>query len=157
MIPLLKTLLFTVAVPGTVTVALPWWILQRSGSPPVTPPGAPGAVPIGIGAAIYLWCAWDFAVTGRGTPAPIDPPKELVLRGMYRHVRNPMYVAVLLVLFGEAWLFRAPALLGYAAAVWGVFQAFVLWYEEPALERQFGDAYRRYRQEVPRWIPRVGR
>jgi protein-S-isoprenylcysteine O-methyltransferase Ste14 len=102
--PILKTLIFTIVVPGTVTVLIPRLLLS---SRPADLPSflriAGGPVLL-LGAAVYLWCAWDFAVTGKGTPAPIDAPKRLVVRGLYRYVRNPMYLGVLAILLGEALL-----------------------------------------------------
>jgi protein-S-isoprenylcysteine O-methyltransferase Ste14 len=108
-----------------------------------------------IGVAVYFKCAWDFASTGKGTPAPIDPPKRLVARGLYRLVRNPMYVGVLITLVGEAWLFSSWALLAYAAIVITWQHLFVVFYEEPALKRKFGESYSDYLARTPRWIPRI--
>jgi protein-S-isoprenylcysteine O-methyltransferase Ste14 len=152
--PIFKTLIFTVVVPGTVTIAVPRWLLL-SRRPPDLPPifRIPAWPLLLLGLAVYFWCAWDFAVAGRGTPAPIDPPKELVARGLYRYVRNPMYLGISMILVGEAFFHRSRMLLEYAAVVFGVFFLFVLAYEEPSLGRKFGSAYERYRQEVPRWIP----
>src|SRR5512133_2639828 len=101
---LLKTIIFTFLVPGTVTVVFPYWLLATSSTPPVQLGILHylGLVVIVIGLAIYLWCAWDFTFAGKGTPAPIDPPKELVVRGLYRYTRNPMYVGILSILLGEA-------------------------------------------------------
>jgi len=112
-----------------------------------------GAIPILLGASIYLWCAWDFTFAGRGTPAPIDPPKELVVRGLYRYVRNPMYVGVVSILFGEALFFESRTLFEYAAIVFIFFYLFVVLYEEPILTRKFGESYRNYCKTIPRWIP----
>jgi protein-S-isoprenylcysteine O-methyltransferase Ste14 len=151
-----KTLLFTVLVPGTVTIYVPRRILlSRSGNDalPIGPLRYLGAALLAAGAAVYLWCAWDFATAGRGTPAPIDPPRSLVERGLYRHVRNPMYLGILLLLVGEAMLFRSRALLAYAGLVFLFFFLFVVAYEEPALRRKFGQTYERYCDRVPRWIP----
>jgi protein-S-isoprenylcysteine O-methyltransferase Ste14 len=159
LLPVVKTLVFTVLVPGTVALYVPRGILLRERAGPL-PLGAArflGIPLIAAGAAVYLWCAWDFATAGRGTPAPIDPPKELVARGLYRFVRNPMYVGIALVLLGEALLFSSAALLLYAAVVFLFFNLFVFFYEEPALERKFGEAYERYRASIPRWIPRIRR
>jgi len=155
-----KTLIFTVLVPGTVAVLLPY----RLGSSPT----ARGSLALGsfryvgfvlivAGALIYLWCAWDFAFAGKGTPAPIDPPKELVVRGLYKHVRNPMYIGVLSLVLGQAVWFEAIALFAYAGVVFLLVNAFVFFYEEPALRRKFGEAYRRYCQTTPRWIPALRR
>ena len=155
--PALKTLLFTVVVPGTVTVLLPYWFLSSEPTVFTTQLGVVrylGLLPILLGASIYLWCAWDFAATGKGTPAPIDPPKQLIVRGLYRWVRNPMYVGVLLILLGEALFFASPTLVAYPAAIFGVFHIFVILYEEPTLRGKFGDPYQRYCNSVPRWIPR---
>jgi protein-S-isoprenylcysteine O-methyltransferase Ste14 len=153
---LLKTIIFTFLVPGTVTLLVPYWLLSsRSATPPMQLGSFRyvGALPILIGAAIYFWCAWDFTFAGRGTPAPIDPPKELVVRGLYRYVRNPMYVGILLILLGEAFLFASQRLFEYATVTFIFFFLFVVLYEEPMLKQKFGESYRRYCRSVPRWIP----
>ena len=156
-ITLLKTILFTVFVPGTVTFFVPRWLLRTNAQAQETPPVAPyfGSVLIVVGAAIYLWCAWDFTFAGSGTPAPIDAPKNLVARGLYRYVRNPMYVGVLAILCGEALWFWSKTLLEYALIVFAFFYLFVMLYEEPVLRAKFGDSYRQYSANVPRWIPRA--
>jgi protein-S-isoprenylcysteine O-methyltransferase Ste14 len=153
--PVLNTLLFTILVPATVAGWLPW---RLRGDARWTPNPALrwlSFVLIGVGIAIYLHTAfWGFALRGRGTPAPIAPPKKLVIEGLHRYVRNPMYIGVLLIVIGQAVLFHSMALVRYAAAIWLAAHLFVLFYEEPALQRKFGDEYREYRQRVPRWIPR---
>ncbi len=149
---ILKTLVFTIVVPGTVTVVIPRYLLGV-GAQAAVPFGLIGILPIALGATCYLWCAWDFASVGQGTPAPIDPPKVLVARGPYRVVRNPMYVGVLLILLGESVLFASATLLGYALLAWVVVHLFVVFYEEPTLRRKFGTSYENYRKTVPRWIP----
>jgi len=154
----LKTLVFTLVVPGTVTYVVPRWLLGSRSLLDLPP----GARPIGLmvllaGTAIYFWCAWDFAAAGRGTPAPTDPPKELVARGLYRYVRNPMYVGISAILLGEALFWRSRALLKYTVAVFGLFFLFIVVYEEPTLQQKFGETYERYRRDVPRWIPRFKR
>ena len=106
---------------------------------------------------IYLWCAWDFAFAGKGTPAPIDPPKDLVVRGLYKHIRNPMYVGVLSMVLGQAFWFETATLFIYAGVGFLMFNAFVFFYEEPALTRKFGPAYGRYCDAVPRWLPTLRR
>ena len=147
---LLKNLLFTVLVPGTVAV---WAPLRLAGSrTPVW--GATSLLLLGLGAGLYAWCVWHFARHGRGTPAPIDAPRRLVVGGPYQVVRNPMYVAVLAVIAGQAALFRAPAVLGYGAAVASCFALFVRLYEEPHLRRSFGAEYEAYSARVGRWLPR---
>jgi protein-S-isoprenylcysteine O-methyltransferase Ste14 len=110
-----------------------------------------------LGAAIYFRCAWEFAVRGLGTPAPIAPTKFLVVTALHRYVRNPMYIGVFGVLLGEAVAFRSAVLLGYAAFFCVPVELFVLFYEEPTLRRQFGESYEEYRRSVPRWIPRYAK
>jgi protein-S-isoprenylcysteine O-methyltransferase Ste14 len=153
MMSVLKTSVFTVLVPGTVTVVIPRQLLGVDAQAAI-PLGLIGALPIALGAACYLWCAWDFASVGQGTPAPIDPPKVLVAKGLYRAVRNPMYVGVLLIVLGESLLFASATLLGYALLIWVIAHLFVVFYEEPILRRKFGASYETYRKTVPRWIPR---
>ena len=150
---IVKTLFFTIVAPGTVGVYIPYRL--RGPSPhAISVLGAFGLAPVAVGAAIYLWCAWDFAAFGRGTPFPLDAPKQLVARGLYRFVRNPMYVGVLLAIFGQALWFRSVATLCYGLAIALGFHLFVILYEEPALRRQFGESYTRYAEAVPRWIPK---
>jgi|SRR5215510_952406 len=153
----LKTLIFTIIVPGAVMALIPYLLLS-SAPPSFAQIGTFqlfGLIPMAIGAAIYFKCAWDFASAGKGTPAPIDPPKRLVVRGLYRFLRNPMYAGVLLALLGEAWLFRSTALLIYAAIAFTWQHLFVVYYEEPALMRKFGESYSEYLARTPRWIPRI--
>ncbi|MEN8162345.1 MAG: isoprenylcysteine carboxylmethyltransferase family protein [Myxococcota bacterium] len=150
---LLKNLLFTFLVPGTVAGLLPWTI--AGDAPPVT--GATLALAVlffALGLSIYAWCVYDFASFGRGTPAPIDAPKRLVVRGLYRYTRNPMYVGVLTVLLGWTVLFLLPRLALYTAFVGTMFHTFVMLYEEPALEREFGEEYVAYKARVSRWLLR---
>ena len=152
----LESLLFTVLVPGSVTFWLPAYVVapgEFRWPAPSGPVVVAGAVLAALGLAIYLWCLWNFAVTGRGIPAPIDHPKRLVVRGLYRYVRNPMYLGVLLILLGEDLAFRSWRLLAYTAAWFAIWHITILVYEEPNLERKFGDSYRRYRAAVNRWIP----
>ena len=152
----LKVVVFTVVVPGTVTVWLPYLMVTRRGQmAQLDPWGYLAAVGIVLGAAVYLRCAWDFAVSGHGTPAPIDAPRKLVVRGLYRFVRNPMYLGVLTVLMCEAALFRSLALLAYAGCFTVGFHLFVLLYEEPTLRKKFGEEYEAYLRAVPRWLPRL--
>jgi len=119
--------------------------------------GLVGIVPIAVGAAILAWCALTFALLGKGTPAPFDPPKMLVASGLYRAVRNPMYWGAELVLIGEAAVFGSLTILVYAAVLWLVFHLFLFYYEEPNLRRRFGVSYERYCDAVPRWVPRLVR
>jgi len=152
---LIKNVLFTLVAPGTIGVYLPLLIARGH------PRASDGALVIaftllGLGGFIYGWCVWDFAVFGRGTPAPIDAPKRLVVRGLYRYTRNPMYVGVLTVILGWVMLYEAAALFVYALAVFTGFQLFIVLYEEPHLLREFGQEYETYRERVGRW-PLLGR
>jgi len=153
---LLKTFIFTILVPCTVIIYIPYLLLSSPSAPPpmqIGPFRYLGTIPILIGTLIYLRCVLDFAFEGRGTPAPTDPPKELVAKGLYRYVRNPMYVGVLSVLLGEAILFASRALFILTAVVFLCFHLFVLLYEEPTLRQKFGESYQKYCESVPRWIP----
>ena len=148
-----RNVVFTVVVPGLGGVWLPWRLLTHGHGIPA--PAAWAAVPvIAAGAALYFWCAWNFAAVGGGTPGPWDAPRRVVAHGPYRWVRNPIYLAALLVVLGEAWLFTSPRLLAYAAAMAVCFHLFVTGYEERTLARRFGPAYLEYRRVVPRWLPR---
>jgi protein-S-isoprenylcysteine O-methyltransferase Ste14 len=104
-----------------------------------------------------LWCFWDFLVKGRGTPAPIDPPKELVVAGLYNYVRNPMYVGVLVIIIGHFLWFKTVWMVVHAVVVFLAFHSFVTLYEEPHLRKTFGMAYESYAKKVPRWIPHVNK
>ena len=108
-----------------------------------------------LGAAIYLWCLWDFATFGRGTPAPIDAPKKLVVRGLYQYSRNPMYVGVLILILAWAASFKAIILLVYMLIVGLAFHTCVILYEEPHLSKLFAESYFNYCARVPRWLPRL--
>lgn len=156
----LKTILWSVFVPGTLTTLVPYLLLASEIELLALELSVfrfAGLIPIALGAALYLWCAWDFTFKGKGTPAPFDPPKEIVVRGLYRYVRNPMYVAASLVLIGEAILFESVVILIYAAIVFTVFHVWVVIYEEPTLRRTFGESYEKYCLKVSRWIPGTGK
>jgi protein-S-isoprenylcysteine O-methyltransferase Ste14 len=145
-----------VIVPGTAAVAVP--LALMCGRTPASGPLSGLAVAVlAVGALVYAWCVYDFATFGRGTPLPIDAPKRLVVRGLYRVTRNPMYVGVLSVILGWALLFCSAALAAYALAVWGCFQSFIAFYEEPHLRGVFGAEYEAYCARVGRWLPRPDR
>ncbi len=152
-----KTFVFVLLVPGTVTVLVPVKLLssrpdaERLHSIALL---VPGGLAMGLGALLGAWCMWLFVSKGKGTPAPIDPPRHLVVSGPYRWVRNPMYVAVMTILVGESAFFGSGALLAYAGICLVAFSAFVRLYEEPTLRRTFGPAYEEHCRNVPRWIPR---
>lgn len=150
----LRNLVFTIIVPGTAAVLVPWLILTGS-EPEPDPVAWPAAAVIALGGALYAWCVWVFATVGRGTPAPWDAPRRFVAVGPYRWVRNPMYIAVLAVVLGEAWLFLWLPLLAYAAVLGLAFHLFVVAYEEPTLARTFGETYLAYRRSVRRWVPKA--
>ena len=155
MSPVIRTLIFTVFVPGFWTLMMPYWLLPRGARPALSGAGAAGWLLIATGIALYVACAfWGFALRGKGTPLPMDPPKELVVEGPYRIVRNPMYWSVAFVMLGEAAVFHSLALAEWAVAFFAGTSLFVLLYEEPALRRKFGAEYDEYFQRVPRWLPR---
>ncbi len=156
MSPFIRTIIFTILVPGFWTVAMPYWLLPRGARPDLQSAGAASWLFIVGGIALYLACAfWGFALRGKGTPAPIDPPKKLVVGGPYHIVRNPMYWSVAFVLLGEALVFHSLALAELAVAFFAATNLFVLFYEEPALRRKFGAEYEEYCRRVPRWLPRL--
>lgn len=158
MVLFLKNLLFTVIVPGTVAVYVPWFLSSRDGRGTVLSWHAPQVLALGpllLGSAIYFWCLWNFAVYGRGTPAPIDAPKHLVVRGLYRYIRNPMYVGVFLVVAGWALFFQSPIILIYGVCVAVGFHLFIVFYEEPILRKKFGESYICYCEQAGRWVPKI--
>ncbi len=148
---------FFFIAPGTVAGLGPWWI--GGWRVAAHPPGLVvlqllGGLLGAAGLAIVVESFARFALKGLGTPAPIAPPSRLVVSGLYRHVRNPMYVGVVAMILGQAALLADVRLLIYAAFVWAGFHGFVLLYEEPALRRAFPDDYAAFTAAVPRWIPR---
>ena len=152
----LRSLLWTMLLPGMVAGFIPWRFFGVSQARPdfTNPIDLLALVIIAAGVALLAVCIWEFASRGRGTLSPADPPKELVVQGLYRYVRNPMYVAVSAIVLGEALLARSTALLVYWAVFFVLVNVFVLFYEEPTLRRQFGESYERYTQRVGRWLPR---
>ena len=156
MSPVFRTLIFTIFVPGFWTIMMPYWLLPRGTRTDLSGAGAAGWLLITAGIALYFACAfWGFALCGKGTPLPIDPPKKLVAEGPYGLVRNPMYWSVASVMLGEAAVFHSVALAELAVAFFAGVNVFVLLYEEPALRRKFGAEYEEYCRRVPRWLPRI--
>ena len=154
---LLRSIFFTIVQPGLVTVLIPYWLLSSRRivvSSSLSPLLYSGLLLMAIGAAGLLWCIWNFFSTGRGTISPIDPPKHLVVLGLYRYSRNPMYVSVLIILLGEAIFFRSMPILIEAGVFIILASLFVVAYEERILRRRFGESYERYLQTVGRWVPR---
>ena len=151
----LGAVVFTMLVPCTVAGLVPYLLITANGQ--LFHFGADAARGPGIllcvtGVVIYAWCAYDFAVAGHGTPSPTHPPSELVVRGLYRYSRNPMYVGVSAVLFGEALFFGSGNQLAYAVCIFIAFHLRVILAEEKTLVRMFGAAYERYCTQVPRWV-----
>jgi protein-S-isoprenylcysteine O-methyltransferase Ste14 len=153
----LKTSLFMIFVPGVLMVAFP--IRLMATDPALFSFGLLRwlALPLwAAGAAVVIWCAWAFTVRGRGTPSPADPPRELVVSGLYRYVRNPIYVGALLILLGHVFWHPARSILWMPVIVGITAHLFVTLYEEPHLRKTFGAAYEQYCMSVPRWIPKLG-
>jgi protein-S-isoprenylcysteine O-methyltransferase Ste14 len=150
--------LFFVVAPGTVIGVVPWLLTGWRFSEPLpywTPLRVVGVVLLIAGVAVAARAFVRFVVEGLGTPAPVAAPERLVVGGLYRHVRNPMYVALLVAIVGEALLLGQGSLLVYAALVGLVTNLFVRFHEEPALHRRFGAQYEAYRRAVPGWWPRL--
>jgi protein-S-isoprenylcysteine O-methyltransferase Ste14 len=153
----LRSLLWIVLMPGIVAGYVPWRYfglrearLGRVGPLPIL--GLAGFI---AGVLLLIACVWEFARSGRGTLSPVDPPRELVVRGLYRYVRNPMYLAVSLILLGEALAVGSWGLLLYWLVFFILANVFVVGYEEPNLRRRFGASYDRYTSTVGRWTPRL--
>ena len=155
----LSSLLWTLLLPGVVAGYVPWTFfgLRDTVIDLARPVQLLGLFFILAGAALLAACIFEFARSGRGTLSPVDPPKHLVVRGLYRYVRNPMYLGVTAVLLGEVLLMRSSALAMYWLIWFVVVNAFVIGYEEPTLRGQFGASYEEYLRTVGRWIPRGGR
>ena len=149
------SLLFLLVAPGVMAGVIPWWLTGWESTDPPVALVIAGAVLIAAGVAALLSAFARFAVEGLGTPAPVAPPGQLVIGGLYRHVRNPMYVAVVTAVLGQGLLLGSPVLLVYALALWAVFAGFVRVYEEPVLLDTYGDDYERFRAAVPAWLPRL--
>lgn len=152
------TALFLVLAPGCVAGLVPWWISRwqfRAPFPGYALLQVIGAMLITAGTFVVLDSFARFALQGLGTPAPVFPTRHLVVKGFYRHLRNPMYAAVVAVILGQALLFGDVRLFEYALFAWLVAHLFVLAYEEPTLRKTFGAEYESFRENVPRWIPRA--
>lgn len=153
-----KVFLLFLAVPGIADALIPWLILTHGKAlvfPPFGVMQGIGLFLILVGLAIVVWVCQEFVRFGHGTPAPYDPPRQFVHRGLYRWVRNPMYLgAGLLIPLGEALYFGSWWLVFYAAIVVGMLHLYIVFREEPELERRFGRPYMKYKRNVSRWIPR---
>jgi protein-S-isoprenylcysteine O-methyltransferase Ste14 len=154
----LKTILFMLLIPGLLVVVFPLWLMATD--PALFSFGLFRwlAVPFwAAGAFITIWCAWAFTVRGRGTPSPTDPPKELVVSGLYHYVRNPIYLGVILFLVGHVFWHPSLSILLMPAIVAVCSHLFVILYEEPHLRKTFGAAYEEYCKSVSRWMPWMGK
>ncbi len=157
MFTLIRTLTYASLFVALLLVFVPARLLEWSGVVRPHDTGAAQVVGLTIavlGGALAAWCVLTFALVGRGTPAPFDPPRRLVVSGPYRRLRNPMYVGAVLALAGAALFYESAVLFGYAAVFFLVAHLFVTLYEEPALKRTFGPEYDAYRARAGRWLPR---
>ena len=156
----LGSLAFLILAPGVVAGLIPWLLTGWSPLPPDDLPGAvrwTGLILIAAGLVVVLEAFARFAIEGLGTPAPVAPTRTLVVNGFYRFVRNPMYVAVAALIFGQAVLFASWGVALYGVVIVVAFDAFVRLYEEPTLRRAYGESYAAYCAATPRWIPRLRR
>ncbi|HWR53119.1 MAG TPA: isoprenylcysteine carboxylmethyltransferase family protein [Bryobacteraceae bacterium] len=154
---ILGTVLFLIA-PATVAVLVPFWISRWRVQTPLLGLAVfrvIGALLAGAGVCILLESYARFALQGLGTPAPVFPTRRLVVTGLYRHVRNPIYLALVSMIIGQGLVFGSPRVLAYGVFVWLACHVFVVAHEEPALRRTFGHEYETFRANVPRWRPRM--
>jgi len=155
---IIKSLIFLILVPGMLIGYFPYRVSLSDHELFSAGMFAYLAYPLWlIGGAAMLWCFWNFTINGKGTPAPIDPPKELVAVGLYRFVRNPMYVAGIIVLIGWILWSPSPPLIIAPAIFFSAAHSFVTLYEEPTLKKKFGAAYEGYLKQVPRWVPKLSK
>jgi protein-S-isoprenylcysteine O-methyltransferase Ste14 len=157
---LIRALVYAALFISFVLVFLPRQLLRWTG---VTQPEEFGSAQwvglalVVLGGLLAIWCVVTFGTIGRGTPAPFDPPRRLVVRGPYRFVRNPMYIGAGTAVGGAALFYTSLPLLGFLVFFLGVMQLFIIYYEEPTLKKTFGPEYMAYLQRVRRWLPRFGR
>jgi protein-S-isoprenylcysteine O-methyltransferase Ste14 len=154
----IRAVIFIALVPGSVAGWIPWYVAGRPRLDAIPMSGVRGAALVVAlaGWMVLLWCARDFARQGRGTPAPYDPPRRLVTAGLYRFVRNPMYVAVVSSIVAQAVWYGSRAVLWYGVGMGLLFHVRVVLFEEPTLASAFGEEFAAYRARVPRWLPRIG-
>jgi len=151
-----RSLLWTILLPGFFAGYVPWRFfgLGRGRLEWLNPTSLLGLIGIGLGVVLLAACIVEFARSGRGTLSPVDPPRHLVIRGLYKYVRNPMYLSVTTIVLGEVLLTHSQALAFYWAIWFGGANLFVMGYEEPTLRRRFGRSYEEYTKQVGRWVPR---
>lgn len=152
-----KSLMWTALLPGFFAGFVPWryFGLRAVDIDARNPVHWTGLLAVLLGAILLGTCIWEFARSGRGTLSPVDPPRDLIVQGLYRYVRNPMYLSVTLIVLGEALLAASPGLLVYWVVWFAATNLFVIAYEEPSLRRQFGSTYEHYTTAVRRWVPRL--
>ena len=152
--------LSTIFLPGGAVVLVPYAILQATAASPIA---QLGPIEVGslilafVGLSMVIWVSIAFVAHGKGTPAPIEPPKIFVARGLYRFLRNPMYFGALLTIFAEAIFFHSAWLMAYGVILWLALHTATVFFEEPQLEGRFGESYRLYKARTPRWFPRPPR
>jgi protein-S-isoprenylcysteine O-methyltransferase Ste14 len=154
---ILRSLLWTILLPGFFAGYVPWRFfgLGRTWFNVHNAVQLLGLLCVSLGVVLLAGCIVEFARSGRGTLSPVDPPRRLVVRGLYRYVRNPMYLSVTAIVLGEALLTRSTALVVYWAVWFLCANLFVMGYEEPTLRRQFGASYDDYTKQVGRWVPKA--
>lgn len=154
----LKSAIATIVVPGTACVLIPYYILNRAQISLTPPLGILQFLAIliaGLGACMIIWVSTAFVRQGKGTPIPIDPPTQFIITGLYRYVRNPMYVGAVLIVLAEAFYFYSTWLVFYAIGLWAILHIALVTFEEPQLKKRFGAEYEQYLKTVPRWIPKM--
>ena len=157
MFVLIRAVTYAAFFIGFVLVYLPGRFLSWSGIVAPTTTDVPqfaGMIMVAIGTAIALWCVLTFVFIGKGTPAPFDPPRKLVIRGPYQFVRNPMYIGAGMTLAGAALYYESLSIFIYTCSFFLITHLFVVLYEEPTLRRNFGDEYEAYFRRVKRWWPK---
>ncbi len=158
MFVLVRVITYVVIFVSIVLIFVPARLMAWVGMPSPAAIGSSqiaGIVIVSACAVVVLWSVLTFAFVGRGTPAPFDPPRRLVIRGPYRFVRNPIYLSAAVALSGAALYYESLTLLGYAGIFILAAHLFVIWYEEPTLRRTFGEEYEAYCRRVRRWVPSV--
>ena len=148
--------MFAVTEPGLMAGAVPWWLTggwHGAGVPFAL--GVAGFALVAVGLGVVAHTVARFVVEGLGTPSPVAPTEHLVVGGLYRHVRNPMYLGVIAIILGQSAILGSATLLAYAAIFWALVASFVRFYEEPTLARRYGAEYEAYRKAVGAWLPRA--
>lgn len=154
------TVIATIVVPGVAAILVPYLLLVGTGgSLPASIGVLEALASFGmiLGSGMVLWVSYAFVRFGEGTPVPLDPPDRFVVQGLFRYVRNPMYVGALLIILSESILFRSLWMLLYAFGLWLALHTFLLLFEEPQLKERFGESYLAYQRSTPRWLPRLPR